>query len=116
MLRFVLLLVLSLVVSLGLAQPCVANFLDGNELRARCESDRPETINTCLGYLTGIADAEHAAPSWRMAPSLFCIPQGIDSGQMRRVVLRYFTQHPEEEDFNAAIVVGNAFLEAFPCD
>jgi len=93
-----------------------ANFLDGNELRDRCESDRPDELNTCLGYLTGVADAEDAAPSWKLQKSLFCLPRGASANQLRRVVVDYFAAHPEEEDLNAAIVVGNAFLEAFPCD
>jgi hypothetical protein len=104
---------------LGLAlapRPACANFLDGNELRNRCESDRPDAVNTCLGYLTGVADAEDAAPSWKMQKSLFCVPRGVDALQLRRVVLDYFTAHPEEVDLNAAIVVGNAFLDVFPCD
>lgn len=104
----------------GLALACApdahANFLDGNELRDRCESARPEAVNTCLGYLTGVADAEDAAPSWKLQKSLFCLPRGVSGNQLRAVVVDYFRAHPEEEDFNAAIVVGNAFLEAFPCD
>jgi Rap1a immunity proteins len=93
-----------------------ANFLDGNELRVRCESDHPHEINTCLGYLTGIADAEDAAPSWKLQQSLFCLPRGVSANQLRGTVLEYFKAHPEEEDLNAAIVVGNALLEAFPCE
>lgn len=96
-------------------QAALANFLDGNELQARCESERPEAVNTCLGYLTGVADAEDAGPSWKMQESLFCVPRGISAGQLRRSLLEYLRAHPEEEDLNAAIVVGNAFLENFPC-
>ncbi len=98
-----------------MTSPAYANFLDGNELRARCQSERPDEINTCLGYLTGIADAEDAAPSWKLQQSLFCLPRGVSANQLRGTLLNYFKKHPEEEDLNAAIVVGNALLEAFPC-
>lgn len=110
--RKVLLSALLLTVS-GIAQ---ANFLDGYELRARCESRRVDFMNTCLGYLTGIADGDDAAPSWRLAKSLFCIPRGVTAVRLRSTLLEYLQAHPEEEDLNAAILVGNAFIDAYPCD
>ena len=105
-----------LVLGLGVCPLTLANFLDGNELRERCESNRPDSINTCLGYLTGVADGEDASPSWKLQKSLFCVPRGVGANQLRGLMVDYFQAHPEEEDLNAAIVVGNAFLEAFPCD
>jgi len=107
---------LTLLLILACAEAAHANFLDGNELRARCESNRADAVNTCLGYLTGVADAEDAAPSWKLQKTLFCVPRGVSANQLRRVVIDYFAAHPEEEDLNAAIVVGNAFLESFPCE
>jgi Rap1a immunity proteins len=106
----------SLLFGLFLTPACLANFLDGHELLARCQSERPEEINTCVGYIAGVADADTAAPGWKMGKSLFCVPTSLDSEQMRALVLRYFAKHPEEEDLQAAMVVGNAFLEAFPCN
>ncbi len=93
-----------------------ANLLDAFELEKRCASDRPDQVNTCLGYLSGVADSDNAAPAWRGQKSLFCIPQGVTVLQLRRTLLDYLKKHPEEADFNAAILVGNAFIEAFPCD
>lgn len=93
-----------------------ANILDGYELRARCESRRLDFVNTCLGYLSGIADSDDAAPSWRLAKSMFCIPRGVTANELRGTLLSYLRQHPEEEDLNAAILVGNAFISTYPCD
>jgi hypothetical protein len=93
-----------------------ANFLDGYELRARCESRRIDYINTCLGYLTGIADSDDAAPAWRLAENMFCIPRGETAQSLRGTLLRYLDEHPEEEVLNAAILVGNAFIERYPCE
>lgn len=101
---------------LGFLHPVRANILDGNELRMRCESSRIESLNTCMGYLAGVADAEDAAPSWRMEKPLFCLPQATSANDLRQVIVAHFRAHPEEEDLNAAIVVGNAFLQAFPCE
>lgn len=103
-------------VCLGFLHPAYANILDGNELRVRCESSRIESLNTCMGYLAGVADAEDAAPSWRMEKPLFCLPRATSANDLRQVIVAHFRAHPEEEDLNAAIVVGNAFVEAFPCD
>lgn len=93
-----------------------ANLLDGVELVERCTSDRADAVNTCLGYLSGVADTDSAAPAWRMQKSLFCIPQGVTVVQLRRTLLDYLKRHPEELDFNAAMLVGNAFIETYPCD
>ena len=93
-----------------------ADIFDGKELMARCGSQRLDEVNTCVGYLAGIADSDRAAPAWRSTKSLFCIPQGVTTGQLRKVLLDYVEQHPEQMEFNAAILVGNAFIEAFPCD
>ena len=93
-----------------------ADIFDGKELMARCGSQRIDEVNTCVGYLAGIADSDRAAPAWRSTKSLFCIPQGVTTGQLRKVLLDYVEQHPEQMEFNAAILVGNAFIEAFPCD
>lgn len=93
-----------------------ADIFDGNELMARCSSQRIDEVNTCVGYLAGIADSDRAAPAWRSTRSLFCIPQGVTTGQLRKVLLEYVGQHPEQAEFNAAILVGNAFIEAFPCE
>jgi hypothetical protein len=94
----------------------VANILDGNELRIRCESTRIESLNTCMGYLAGVADAEDAAPSWRMEKPLFCLPRATSANELRQIIVAHFRAHPEDEDLNAAIVVGNAFVVAFPCN
>ena len=107
-----------LLLSVLLLLPVIAhaNLLDAFELEKRCSSDRPDQVNTCLGYLSGVADSDNAAPAWRGQKSLFCIPQGVTVLQLRRTLLDYLKKHPEEADFNAAILVGNAFIEAFPCD
>lgn len=93
-----------------------ANFLDGYELRARCESRRLDFVNTCLGYLAGVADSDDAAPAWRRTKALFCLPRGVTANELRGTLLTYLRHHPEEEDMNAAILVGNAFVSTYPCD
>jgi hypothetical protein len=40
-----------------------ANFLDAYELKARCLSERADAVNTCLGYLSGVADSDNGAPA-----------------------------------------------------
>ena len=93
-----------------------ADIFDGKELISRCTSQRIDEVNTCVGYLAGIADSDRAAPAWRSTKSLFCVPQGVTTGQLRKVLVDYVGQHPEQMEFNAAILVGNAFIEAFPCE
>ncbi len=93
-----------------------ANLLDGVDLVSRCTSERADYVNTCLGYLAGVADTDNAAPAWRMQKSLFCIPQGVTVVQLRATLLDYLKRHSEELDFNAAMLVGNAFIESYQCE
>ena len=75
----------------------------------------------------GAAETGAAAPAAAPAPKglLFApselprIRANLDlprCTELRRTLLDYLKKHPEEADFNAAILVGNAFIEAFPCD
>ena len=63
-----------------------------------------------------IADSDDAAPSWRLAQKMFCIPRGVTASELRSALIHHVSEHPEEEDLNAAILVGNAFIETYPCD
>lgn len=101
---------------MALSAGALADFFDGKELMARCDSVRADEINTCLGYLAGVSDSDRAAPAWRSQKSLFCVPQGVTASQLRRVLVAYLHQHAEQMEFNASILVGNAFLDAYPCD
>jgi hypothetical protein len=51
-----------------------------------------------------------------MEKPLFCLPRATSANELRQVIVAHFRAHPEDEDLNAAIVVGNAFVVAFPCN
>ena len=92
-----------------------AQFRNGNELFQDCEGgDDPQQKQTgdpggqwgmCLGFILGVADALH-----------FCIPTGVNSGQVKDVVTLYLRDHPEQRHLPASDLVTAAIKEKFPCN
>ena len=96
----------------SLLEAGLAEAVGGSYIRLSLNSDT--RINPF--DLPRVIDSDDAAPSWRLAKSLFCVPRGVSANQLRGTFLAYLRAHPEEEDLNAAILVGNAFISSFPCD
>ena len=44
-----------------------------------------------------------------------CYPEGVENGQLIRLVLKYIRDHPEQAHEPAAVLVVKAELNAFPC-
>jgi len=94
------------------AAPCFADFT-GNWLLERCERNDDGSASYyqddayCIGYVAGAADILNDV-------SEICI-DGIQYGQMRKVVEKYLRNNPELLHRNADILVRNALQKAFPC-
>jgi hypothetical protein len=62
----------------------------------------------CLGYIEALHDASTFIPG-------FCIPRGVVTGDLVKIILKYAADHPEmlhESKATGAIV---AIAAAFPC-
>lgn len=59
------------------------------------------------GYIWGIADA--------YGDVVFCIPDGIQTGQLGAIVTQYLKSHPERWNEEASWIVLSAFKPVFPC-
>ncbi|MFP6801731.1 MAG: Rap1a/Tai family immunity protein, partial [Pseudomonadales bacterium] len=47
----------------------------------------------------------------------FCVPEGengVTAGQLRKIVVKYLNENPEELHLTAGSLVSNALNEAFP--
>ena len=64
-----------------------------------------------MGYVVGVADVANNDSSQLK----ICIPKSITQAQMKAVVVKYLTRHPDESDYAAFSSVRTALRESFPC-
>ena len=102
-----------LFLSLPLVWPSVAlaGFLTGEELTGICV----EPSATCVSYLMGVVDGA-VAMEWESLASGFCVPDRVDSGEVRRLYLDYVQRYRMLGDMPAAMLVLNALKQAWACD
>tara|TARA_Y100000385_G_C12943849_1_gene572395 strand:- start:407 stop:700 length:294 start_codon:yes stop_codon:yes gene_type:complete len=93
-----------------------ASFYSGSELLERCESDSAAKSNVCVGYLAGIDDITGTYDGWGDMDKEFCIPNSVDTSQLKKVFIKGANEIPEQLHLSASSIVWNIFAEAFPCD
>jgi hypothetical protein len=88
-------------------------FTTGNDLKTSCEKFE----GFCYGYIEGIADAMAGGVMTQVYDYKACVPNepGISAGQLKDIILRYLTNHPETRDWAGAGLVAHALEETFPC-
>lgn len=93
-----------------------AGFINGNELAEWMqEYNKFETgINSEImtagrysGYIGGVADTTNHI--------IWCSPQGIEMGQVRKIVDIYLSNNPEKLHLDASSLIIEALKTAFPC-
>jgi len=83
-----------------------------DELLRVCEANPIRT--PCEWYLKGFIDGIMVNPgSNRIATS--CLPDTFTLDQIRRVIVKSFSDHPEKLHLNVADSVKDALAAAFPC-
>jgi len=80
---------------------------DGHFLLAMCLK-QPRTFGSgyCIRYAAGVSDT---------LGSTMCAPTRIKNIQIKDIVVRYLQAHPETRDRAAIDLVGDALIEAYPC-
>lgn len=87
-----------------------ANYMNGNELLAFCDSDPTLTS----GYFLGVFDTFQALNSNLGTPKI-CVPEGFSAVDGRIVVCSFLSSNPDRRDYSAATVIFSAFEEFHPC-
>jgi hypothetical protein len=105
-------LLLTLTTSQGVAD--TGSFVGGNDLYEACRSDYSGDFGKCIGYVQGIADAAATLANSGDAKCLFAIPRGVTAGQIRDVVVKWLTDHPQDRHYTASSLAISAFIDAFP--
>ena len=118
--------VLMLLAALARAQsadaPATVYFKVGEDLQAACYGTAAgeEKSNTaeyllCLGYLQAVVDTDATMAEWGRATRYACIPQGVTSSELRRVLLAWLAERADHLRFSAASLALAAFAEVWPC-
>ena len=120
-------LMVSSVAALATAQDSVSPvmYLTGNELLRFCEHDPMPTDasledrvlgSACFHYILGVADTFVTLQVAKtLSKESICIPQGVETNQLRLVVLKHLRANPESLHAPGASHVMRALFDSFPC-
>jgi hypothetical protein len=86
-------------------------FYSGSELQEMCKTSQTECSLLIIGSLDGINLTQGNHPDERE----ICLPPAITIGQVRQVVVKHMTDHPERLHLPAAALVFESMSTAFPC-
>jgi hypothetical protein len=97
--------------SLG-STPAWPAFKTGNDILTHCTEQNLAETRRCWGYLEGVADAMviHDVNGFTA-----CFSVGVDSDQLKDIVLQYLRANPATRHYVAADIVARALAQAFPC-
>lgn len=113
--------------SLAATTPAKADFYSGNLLYRDCTAERGEatyyqSIAQCTGYIMGTHDAlstagEYLSYAAEIDPPLrlICVPETVEAGQLRDLVVIYLRDNPANRNLSAGLLVMLALREAYPC-
>jgi hypothetical protein len=104
----------------------VAAAESGNEFNTTCfvkaqDSLPPFDYGYCDGYITGALDTTVLSESMvdregkPLSKQHVCMSEHVTHGQVLLIIKKYFTNNPEHFNWDAAILVHNALIDAFPC-
>jgi Rap1a immunity proteins len=93
----------------GTASSAWAGFYSGSYLLDLCNTNSL----ACMGYVVAIADSSicpKTVNGYSWLP-----PDGVTTGQVEKVTIKWLNEHPEKLHLNASGLVAFALSEAFPC-
>jgi Rap1a immunity proteins len=85
-------------------------YFTGNKLLEICQDDAAQ----CVRYIQGVTDGQLAAITATSRDVAYCIPHESTAVQVKDVVVRFLTDHPELRHRPAAMLVANALANAWP--
>jgi Rap1a immunity proteins len=90
--------------------------LSGKSFLSICEAKEDIWNVQCLRYIEGVNDVYKSLDDWDLLnKKIYCMPGDIQAKQLKRIVVRYLNEYPEELHTIASGHVLNAFILAFPC-
>jgi len=92
------------------AAPGRAGFESGEILLHLCQSNAA----ICLAYLEGVVDGAEAL-AWHGVVTGLCVPERVESAQLREIFLGYAEGHPEFLKLPGGMLVLDALKQAWRC-
>ena len=92
-----------------------AAYQTGSDYVTECAAHADWKNIACLTYARGIADG---LTMWRNAEpdaAYACIPDEVESAQLRDVALRYIQDNPKNRHFAAGALIAGALVHNWPC-
>ena len=105
-----------------------ADFYDGKMLLQDCQGgdDQQETQNfaglsqwgTCVGYIAAVVDTMSNASltAESVNAQQLCVSEHVQLSQLKDIVRRWLSDHPEKRHLAASLLVFQALKEKFPCN
>jgi hypothetical protein len=95
------------------------NFVSGNALHEECQIAETDNVYYqadayCIGYILGVFDAANG-PDNGVAGFTFCTPDEINLNQVRDIVVKWLSDHPQHRHHDANSLVATALREVWPC-
>jgi hypothetical protein len=80
-----------------------------------CGSSNNIEYGSCLGYFAGLSGWEIFLQANLEKHKLFCFPEKMSTGRLKKIFLKYTEAHPDELQKGASLCFYYAMLEAYPC-
>ena len=90
--------------------------MTGSELLGYCENEGVYSQGLCDGFIDGVGDGFQSFALYIGRRLPFCYPQDATVEQVRRVIVKYLEEHPQDLHYSAAESAFIALGDAFPCD
>lgn len=112
-----------LAVALVVVMAGTASAFSGNELSKECVSN----FQFCEGYIFGVKSGvgQQALSTWGRllvqngeedkTPHPICIPEGVTTTQLAKVIIKYLDLNPEFLHYTAAQLVREGLMINYPC-
>jgi hypothetical protein len=72
-------------------------------------------LGYCMGYISGMIDTNDILAAVTKRQGAYCVPSAASVTQIKRVVVKYSNEHPEELHLPGMLLITNAFAKYFPC-
>jgi len=96
----------------------------GNYLMQNCEEGKKAGVRNkvkafdlglCMGFINGAWDTLTLLQESIYGKRIFCAPEGVNLGQVKKIVEKYFNDHPEKMHRESTYLINDSLREAFPC-
>ncbi len=107
--------------------PAPAHSYTANEWLVKCEGNTIDRL-ICISYLNGVRDAQFIYNEKVLKNELritingitiqepgYCVPKNVTTEQIKKVLIKWFNDHPERLHISMPVLFNSIITENFPC-